>query len=785
MEESLFEGSTKVENFDVEKRQKSKLSLGESILLNKLENWVEQYKKDFEYWGIGSGTIFTVYEDSSGGVKRVLVDEDEILRRSRVDREVIEDFPAVKYKILNAKNMARGMESGNNVIARNSSVAKFVVQGEEMEEKVGFVKAVCGFLIQPGLLPTISGVGSKVLCVLVVLWAVKKLFTFGGKEVQYTEMEKEMMRRKIKARKEKEMLVKGAVEVIPEPLESPTVDIKKPKLDKDQLKNNILKAKASADKLAVQDLSAKVTSRTMDMDYKVQEIREMARRARKIEGRDNALVSRDMEKDDTLIEESSNEMEVIQKNSEQDQSLGNHQNEVERKTTDSNAILEPASVDVTENIDNSVLHEVVPVDECNLHASNVIIPGNREINKQEIEFTENTVNLKDREDNQPSAMPINGLSMTNEGSVKEKPRIIRSVKEARDYLAKKHDKQDPDIESKFEHVKENFDLRPSSDVDFNDQNGQILETNNIVSRTDALNEISDSKRAINASEDSNLKDKEFGPTMNGKVKDSGVEPGVGDLQKSETSLDSEVNGPSSETKLSLKTENSLEKNFDEVEPKITQIRGDSLNGVSDSEHAANASEDSNQKVKEFGPIRDDYFNDSGVEPGLGELQKSKTTLDHEVNGVSTEKTVSAKTENWLEKNFHEVEPIIKKIGAGFRDNYMVAKERVDQPLDIPTEMESLGFVEDGGELDWMQDDHLRDIVFQVRENELSGRDPFYSMNAEDKEAFFRGLEKKVEKENKKLSHLHEWLHSNIENLDYGTGSCLFSKLYDIENLIDF
>ena len=382
-------------------------------------------------------------------------------------------------------------------------------------------------------------------------------------------------------------------------------------------------------------------------------------------------------------------------------------------------------------------------------------------------------------------MPINGLSMTNEGSVKEKPRIIRSVKEARDYLAKKHDKQDPDIESKFEHVKENFDLRPSSDVDFNDQNDQILETNNIVSRTDALNEISDSTRAINASEDSNLKDKEFGPTMNGKVKDSGVEPGVGDLQKSETSLDSEVNGPSSETKLSLKTENSLEKNFDEVEPKITQIRGDSLNGVSDSEHAANASEDSNQKVKEFGPIKDDYFNDSGVEPGLGELQKSKTTLDHEVNGVSTEKTVSAKTENWLEKNFHEVEPIIKKIGAGFRDNYMVAKERVHQPLDIPTEMESLGFVEDGGELDWMQDDHLRDIVFQVRENELSGRDPFYSMNAEDKEAFFRGLEKKVEKENKKLSHLHEWLHSNIENLDYGTGSCLFSKLYDIENLIDF
>jgi hypothetical protein len=104
---------------------------------------------------------------------------------------------------------------------------------------------------------------------------------------------------------------------------------------------------------------------------------------------------------------------------------------------------------------------------------------------------------------------------------------------------------------------------------------------------------------------------------------------------------------------------------------------------------------------------------------------------------------------------------------------MVAKERVDQPLDIPTEMESLGVDEDSGELDWMQDDHLRDIVFRVRDNELSGRDPFYLMNDEDKEAFLGGLEKKVMKENKKLSHLHEWLHSNIENIDYGAGITCF------------
>lgn len=107
-------------------KPKSKI-LRESVLWNKLENWVDQYKKDVEYWGVGSGPIFTVYEDSLGAVERVVVDEDQILKRSKVRRDAVENLAEVRSKILNAKNIAREMESGNNVIARNSSVAKFMV----------------------------------------------------------------------------------------------------------------------------------------------------------------------------------------------------------------------------------------------------------------------------------------------------------------------------------------------------------------------------------------------------------------------------------------------------------------------------------------------------------------------------------------------------------------------------------------------------------------------------------------------------------------------------------
>ncbi|CAK8560677.1 unnamed protein product [Lathyrus sativus] len=943
-----FDGDSLVEL----EKQKSKL-LGESVFLNKLENWVDQYSKDIEFWGIGSAPIFTVYEDSLGGVKRVLVDEEEILKRVRVQKGVneIEDLSDVRCKILEAKKLARDMENGDNVIARNSSVAKFVVQGkEEKGEEGGFVKAVCGFVAQPRLPSKLSGVGGKVLIVLVVMFAVKKLFSFGDKEVRYTEVEKKMMTRKVKARKEKEMLTKGAVEVIHESKETPVIGVKKPKLDKEQLKNNILKAKASSDKLVVQNSSDEVRTGLIDMDYKVREIREMAKRAWEIEGRDRSLISKDVETDDHVEVKSSDESEEVKKNSKQDNSLSNHQNEVARKTTDSNGVLDTTSDDLTEKGDNSILQAVAHDD--------------REINEEKIEINGNAMALEDSKDNKSLRTPVNGSFITNKSSVNKKPRIIRSVKEAKDYLSTKHDKQNRYTKSPIKIKKENIaDSKPSKYVDFNSQKSQNLEMNNtIVSRSDTLNgfpyskpEINaseDSKREksptknecwedsgiepgfedlqkskttldheingigtegkgkepgrerllyskpyINASEDSNQKESEKSPTETDCSKDSGIEPGFEDLLKSETTLDSEINGigtegkgnePDRERLLYSKpdinasedsnqkesekspTENDcskdsgIEPGFEDLQKSETTLDHE-INGIGTegkgrepdrerllySKPDINANEDSNQKEWEKSPTKNEYSKDSGIEPGLENLQESEITLDCKINGIGTEAKLSVeksfheaeptieqnssdtlnmisdskpdlnpnensdeednkfsqtkidntkdsdvepgmrnpqncettsgeeingdrrkskftgKTENWLETNFHEVEPIIKQIRAGFRDNYAVAKERVDQTLDIPSEMESPEIGEDGGEPDWMQNEHLRDIVFRVRDNELCGREPFHMMRDEDKKAFFEGLEKQVVKENKKLSHLHEWLHSNIENLDYG------------------
>lgn len=54
---------------------------------------------------------------------------------------------------------------------------------------------------------------------------------------------KEMTGRKIKSRKEKEVLEKGRVEVVQKPLELPMQSSEKPRFDKEELTRNIERAK--------------------------------------------------------------------------------------------------------------------------------------------------------------------------------------------------------------------------------------------------------------------------------------------------------------------------------------------------------------------------------------------------------------------------------------------------------------------------------------------------------------------------------------------------------------
>ncbi|KAB2595854.1 hypothetical protein D8674_031304 [Pyrus ussuriensis x Pyrus communis] len=566
---------------------------------------MEQSRRDTEYWGIGSGHIFTVVQDSDGSVKAVSVNEDEILRRSRVN-----------LKILQAESLAREMERGNNGIQRNSSIAKFGNEGE------GLVKEIQGFTLGSELIPKLSRVGRLVLYGFIALWALKKLFTFGNNEERYSELEKEMMRRKIKARKEKEIF---------------------------ELMKVIGRGKSSNGNPALQvSPSSMTTAEYTDFDDTVQEIsiRNMARQAREIHSRDG-----DRNNFQTLNDEISDE--TVNEISDETDAVKRHGDEQEN--------ILPNLSDVVEDGNNQAFS-----------ISNIEVSDDRESTNQDVTDSEQNLHL-------PDNAPFRESRKSSKGSLQVKPRVIRSVKEAREYLSKKDDKTKLNGEPRFEPV-------PRSDV---------------------LGRLQSAK--------------DFG--NNGSQGAFVVNNDLGSVVPNETS-----------------------------DPPSTE----------------NAFEDYDLKDDKFEGIKSDKPDETKKRHFMDDDQKQQVSLDHESSNSDSMIEPSVKYEKWIEENFNEFEPIAKKIGVGFRDNYMVSRGKADQESIMSSDMTQLGSnEEDDSELEWMKDDSLREIVLQVRDNELAGRDPFHMMDAEDKDAFFKGLEKKVEKENTKLTKLHELLHSNIENLTYG------------------
>lgn len=67
---------------------------------------------------------------------------------------------------------------------------------------------------------------------------------------------------------------------------------------------------------------------------------------------------------------------------------------------------------------------------------------------------------------------------------------------------------------------------------------------------------------------------------------------------------------------------------------------------------------------------------------------------------------------------------------------------------------------------WMRDEVLRRIVLKVRDNEEAGRDSFHGLDSEEEQNFFKGLERKFEREGDAVK---TWIQDRVENLDYGLG----------------
>lgn len=708
--------------------------IGESIMWNKLESWVEQYKKDSEFWGMGTGPIFTIFQDAEGKVERVVVNEDEIIRRSRVDPlsgNETEDMDEVNYKISFAKDLAREMENGSNVIPKNSSVAKFLLSGGESH--LNIMEKIRGVSLKPGTFSRMSRVGVLVLCGLSVVWAIRGLFKVGNDSKELTSLEKEMLRRKIKARKEEDEIVKGIVEVIQDPVEPKSMPFRRPQLDKEELVDRITKAKGSNSLMEFQN---------MEFKDKIEEIRAMARHARETERNDS-----------------------LTRNVDEEDHQGSEQLPTHSATPENDF---PTQKEVRDRDSDETGDYMSLTDSSNDNGQSIDEASDEKCETQILNVPKGTESLRLDMSNQklvPESSDLNGTNLHSDGTVcqsslienstRKKFRIIKSAKEAREYLSRKHHSVE---------VNQNEEVRDYEHSDIaSPVTGANLASDNASHILDLIDEVYDSS-SLSQIDDFSYPSEDY---SKGSETAEGNVDVLNDLKKFRISSGHEASISNKNGGISFYNIPG-EKESDVRTSQTCNIENE-IDGMSDSksyevDHGVSFPKEVST------PLENHISKDIGKKENLIVPQEPATARANEAKDRTAESAPLVNNGSWIEKNFHEFEPIVKKIGVGYRDSYYLAREKASKGLGSEMDLEQLKSDDAENELEWMKDEKLREIVFKVRDNELSGRDPFHLMEEEDKLAFFGGLEKKVEQENEKLLRLHEYFHSNIENLDYGAGN---------------
>ncbi|KAF6136157.1 hypothetical protein GIB67_001566 [Kingdonia uniflora] len=433
--------------------------LPDSVFSTTLENWDNQYKEDLEFWGIGSCPIFTVFHDLDGNVKRVSVCEEEIVRRTRVEGE--EDFKGVELKIARAKCLAREIENGEYVIPNNSSIARFVVLGKQ-SSFVNFINGVRSVNLRPNMLSKRLQIGLALICGCFIFWSIKKILEVGSDDrVELTMVDKEMLRRKMRSRAEKEKMEKGSVEVIEDVIEPFVGSIERPRLDKQKLLNDFLRAKASREKSALSISSSVLDAKSRDFNDKIQEIQEMARHAREIEHQERVAEGKVDEEHEDANKEPSHEPEDTKVCDNMELSFLNNPSDLDSvklmgisSTTKSSYVNRPQ----TENIGSD--------------DSPLTLKKEPLVNGVEDSRIGRNSSLEDMDEEiQYCDTPSDYSHFPNKSSVEVNPSVIRPVQEKKEILSKKHDRK-----LEYKEIDRNAEAGPLTAKDsWTEQNFQELE----------------------------------------------------------------------------------------------------------------------------------------------------------------------------------------------------------------------------------------------------------------------------------------------------------------------
>ncbi|KAL0464922.1 UNVERIFIED_CONTAM: hypothetical protein Slati_0379800 [Sesamum latifolium] len=570
-------------------------------------------------------------EKQFGKVEKVVVDEDEILRRSRVDPELnneAEDLGRVNYKISFAKDLAREMENGSNVIPKNSSVAKFLVSGGESR----LMEAIRGVTLRPGLFSRMSRVGVLLLCGFSVVWAIRGLLTVGKESKEYTRLEKEMLRRKIRARAESEKMVKGSVEVMQDPVEPKSMSFGRPQLDKEELVNSIIKAKGSSSKQGTVEYNK-------EFKDKIEEIRAMARHAREIERRDSLL-------DDGNGEDYQTLKELAHRSANPENDLSGESEEYDREpdeTTEATSFTNPKD-DIGQSADRAL--DKKGETQCYDIPNVVTLNGNpnlrTEVSNKNLIPESSDLNEENQHADGPACQ-----SGPHENSSRKKLRIIKSAKEAREYLSRKHRKLE---------VNQMHEVRNDEQTDVAITMGS---TNIASSNTSPMLDLTD--KVYESSPLSGIDDLSHPSEDDSKgcITAAGNLDSLNGLRKSRISSGDEVSISNEDAGMPVfelpgKEEKGIKtsENF-HGKKKIMCGTGDSTSNKVDRGGSIQAEEVST-------PPEMHNFEDAEKSETFIGLQVPGTTRSNEVKAKTAELAPSVNKETWIEKNFDEFEPLSRR-----------------------------------------------------------------------------------------------------------------------------
>ncbi|KAJ4808297.1 hypothetical protein LUZ62_020863 [Rhynchospora pubera] len=690
-------------------------------LWSELENWASQHKME---------PVTKVYEDTENKIISMALNGEEVYRCKvqkvpAEDSEAVDETTYLNSNFTPAKEIGEGTEKENFTVPERSLIDNTVAEGKN-SPFMDMVHSISRMKIRMPTRADYHFIGRTLLITLCISWVVTWVISMKTRGKRLKEVE--MLKRKKANRMKRAEMEKGSVEVLNSVPESPSISVERPPFDRDKLMEDISRANViMSNSVMSVDLSSVDPS-----GDKVRKIREMVRKVHELEGQNSNQKSEGGERGKGIEKDGRNDLYTYQKEA-------NKLDSGRKEAFEGNSGPDRSNTDINKEIN-------LRKDQVAKKKSDPRKERAEEMQKHNLNNLKGKVKQQvDRNQKNNDKKQLNGVAMLLNGSAKgvntkhsktdasvpkkeipktsgtkssgkTKPRIIKSVQEAKDYLAKKQNVSPGKEKLKQKSsTKDEHGSRIESEIKADDKNPLDL-LSSLVNV-----EMSDSRPVLN----------------NGSMKG--------------------LNGNSS---ISITSENG----------NLKGLNGNSNVDVNSGKSSVNSN--SNTTLQEGDNILGDpQYLGNQKEPQSDNGPSSSSSK------VQNESKQEETKQNWTDKHKEELSPIISTISKGFKENFAKARE---QPKDI-TLRDLHELVCKDSELDWLKDEKLSEIVFRVRDNELTGKDPFHNMDESEKQAFFEGLEKKIERASEKLLPLHQYLHSKIENLDYGADGI---SVYDpVEKMI--